>query len=330
MRIAVDGMGGDHAPDEIVRGVALAETDAEILLVGPEEQMRRLLPPRPRAKVTIVPASGVVAMDDPPARVLRNGQDTSMAVAVDLVKRGEAQAVVSAGNSGAFVALARARLQRISGIERPAIATPLPTHSGERILLDAGASVDCHPRHLLQFAVLGAMYCKHALGIENPRVALLNIGSERTKGNELTRAAYELLEKAPLNFVGYVEGNNIFAGEVDAVVCDGFVGNVLLKAGEGLSHLILSELRRSIQGSWLAKLGLALMYPALRGLRRRFDYSTYGGALLLGVRGICVVCHGRSSANAIANAIRVAARAARGGFIEAVVEACEGLCPMPT
>ena len=330
MRIAVDGMGGDYAPDEIVRGVAQADTDAEILLVGPEDEMRRLLPPRPRSKVTIVPASGVVSMDDQPARVLRNGQDTSMAVAVDLVRRGEAQAVVSAGNSGAFVALARAQLKRIAGIERPAIATPLPTHSGERILLDAGASVDCRPHHLLQFAILGAMYCKHALGIENPRVGLLNIGSERTKGNELTREAYKLLENAPINFVGYIEGNHIFAGDVDAVVCDGFVGNVLLKAGEGLSQLILSELRSSIRGSWLARLGLVLMYPALRGLRRRFDYSTYGGALLLGVRGICVVCHGRSNANAIANAIRVAARAARGGFVEAVVEACESICALPT
>ncbi|MBC7288114.1 MAG: phosphate acyltransferase PlsX [Armatimonadetes bacterium] len=329
MRIAVDGLGGDHAPEQVVQGAARADVDAEILLVGPLEELQRHMPPRPRSRVTLVAAARGVEMDEPPARVLRHGADTSMSVAVDLVARREADAVVSAGNSGALVALARTRLERIRGIDRPAIATPIPTPTGQCILLDAGANVDCQPIHLAQFGILGAMYCKHALGIDNPRVGLLNIGTEITKGNGVTRAAHELMQKSPVNFVGFVEGNHIFTGEVDVVVCDGFVGNALLKAGEGLSHLILSELRRSIYASRLARIGLLLMYPALRGLRRRFDYSTYGGALLLGVRGICVVCHGRSNADAIANAIAVAYRAAKGRFVEAVAEACEQLAAVP-
>jgi glycerol-3-phosphate acyltransferase PlsX len=323
--IAVDAMGGDFAPQEIVKGVvqAVADLRARVALVGVPEVLQPLLPRGLGHRVAVVPAASVVSMDEPPSHVLREKSDSSMAVAVRLVEQGQAQAVVSAGNSGAFVALARTKLPPIAGIERPAIATLFPTRLGDRLLLDVGANVDCCPEHLLQFGLLGAMYCERVLGLANPRVGLLNIGSEPGKGNRLTRAAASLFEQAPLNFVGFVEGNHIFDGAADVVVCDGFVGNVLLKAGEGLAHLILSTLRASIAASLLSRLGMLLLYPALRSMRQRFDYASYGGALLLGVRGICVVCHGRSHAGAIANALRVAERAVLGRVVEAVAEAWE-------
>lgn len=325
MLIAVDAMGGDHAPRETVRGALLAaqRSKAGIALVGLPDALDPLLSREDRALVDIVPAGSVVAMDESPAKALRARPDSSLAIAVNMVAEGKAAAVVSAGNSGAFMAIALTRLGRIAGVTRPAIAIPLPTRRGERVCLDAGANVDCHPEHLAQFAILGSVYCQQALSIPQPRVGLLSIGTEQIKGNELTRQAYELLHRTPVNFVGYVEGNHIFDGEVDVIVCDGFVGNVLLKAGEGLASLILSELRDRIRRSALAKLGLLFMYPALRQMRQRFDYSHYGGALLLGVRGICVVCHGRSNAQAIANAILVAERAVRSGVVNAVAEACE-------
>jgi len=248
-----------------------------------------------------------------------------MAVAVRMVKEGRADGVVSAGNSGAFMAMALTTLGRIPGVDRPAIAIPVPTPAGDRLVLDAGANVDCTPGHLLQFGVLGSVYCECGMGIESPRVGLLSIGSEETKGNELTRAARLLLMEAPLNFIGCVEGTDIFSGGADVIVCDGFVGNVLLKAGEGIAHLLMSELRQTFRNSVLAKIGLLFMYPALRRMKQRFDYSSYGGALLLGVKGISVVCHGRSDGRAIANAVKVAERAVRGRVTQAMEEACERL-----
>ncbi|MGD9518057.1 MAG: phosphate acyltransferase PlsX [Armatimonadota bacterium] len=327
MVIAIDAMGGDSAPEEIVKGVVQAaqETDGRLALVGNAARLEALLTPEEQALVNIVSAESVVGMDEPPARALRGKRDSSLAVAVDMVRRGDAHAVVSAGNSGAFMAMALTSLGRVSGVDRPAIAIPVPTPAGERILLDAGANVDCHPEHLLQFAILGSVYCERALAVESPRIGLLSIGTEQSKGNELTRAANALLREAPVNYVGYVEGNDIFTGRADVIVCDGFVGNVLLKTGEGLSQAILGGLRQMVRGSFLAKVGLLLMYPALRHMKQRYDYASYGGALLLGIKGICVVCHGRSDARAIRNAVKVAERAVQGRIVEAMANACEGL-----
>jgi glycerol-3-phosphate acyltransferase PlsX len=316
-------MGGDHAPAETVRGaVAAAEAGARVAVVGDPARLKPFLPRREFDGLVVVPAASVVEMDEPPAHALRHKRDSSMAVAVRMVAQGEAAGAVSAGNSGAFMAFAMTSLARIPGIDRPAIATTLPTPVGPRIALDVGANVDCKPEHLLQFAVLGSVYAEHVLGIHAPKVGLLNIGEEKAKGNDLTHAAYALLERAPLNFIGFVEGNHIFDGRADVVVCDGFVGNVLLKASEGVAHLLMSELKDAISSSLLAKVGMVFLYPALRRMKHRYDYASYGGALLLGVGGIAVVCHGRSNAKAIANAIKVAEQAARAGVIEAVAKAC--------
>lgn len=324
--IALDAMGGDEAPAETVKGAVLAAQGGScVALVGDPDRIRPWLPVRKLDGLSIVAASSAVDMDEPPAHALRHKRDSSMAVAVRMVADGEAVAAVSAGNSGAFMAFAMTTLDRIPGIDRPAIATTLPTPVGPRIALDVGANVDCKPEHLLQFAVLGSVYAEHALGIKAPKVGLLNIGEEKAKGNDLTHAAYALLEQAPLNFIGFVEGNHIFDGRADVVVCDGFVGNVLLKASEGVAHLLMSELKSAISSSLLAKIGMVFLYPALRTMRHRYDYATYGGALLLGVGGIAVVCHGRSNAKAIANAIKVAEQAARAGVIEAVAQACARL-----
>ncbi|MCD6351686.1 MAG: phosphate acyltransferase PlsX [Armatimonadetes bacterium] len=325
MLIAVDAMGGDHAPEQIVAGALLAarQTQVEVAVVGIPERIEPLLGSNPPDNLRLVPAESVVGMEEAPSYAIRHRKDSSLARAVDLVASGEADGVVSAGNSGAFMAMALLWLGRVAGVDRPAIATPVPTPIGDRILLDAGANMDCTPENLVQFGILGSVYCSCALGLQSPRVGLLNIGTELSKGDELTRAARELLEKAPINFIGYIEGNDIFSGKVDVVVCDGFVGNAILKAGEGLSHLLLGELKQAFRKSFLAKVGLVFMYPALRRMGRRFDYSSYGGALLLGVKGVCVVCHGRSSAKAIANAVAVAEGAARGRLIEGMTLACE-------
>lgn len=324
--IALDAMGGDNAPAETVHGaVAAVEAGTSVALVGNPAEIEQFLPSRKLDGLLLVPAASVVEMDESPAHALRHKQDSSMALAVRMVAQGEAAAAVSAGNSGAFMAFAMTNLDRIPGIDRPAIATTLPTPVGPRIALDVGANVDCKPEHLLQFAVLGSVYAEHVLGIPAPKVGLLNIGEEKAKGNDLTHAAYALLERAPINFIGFVEGNHIFDGRADVVVCDGFVGNVLLKASEGVAHLLMSELKSAISSSFLARIGMAFLYPALRRMRHRYDYATYGGALLLGVGGIAVVCHGRSNAKAIANAIKVAEQAARAGVIEAVAKACAQL-----
>ncbi len=326
MWIAVDAMGGDYAPEEIVRGAVMAarRDGTNVLLVGRPEEVKPLLPAG-LDNVRVVEAEQVIEMDESPARAMRSKPNSSMAVAVGLVASGEAAAVVSAGNSGAFMGLALCHLSRIGGIDRPAIAIPIPTKKGERVVLDAGANVDCRPEHLLQFGVLGAVYAQFALGISEPKVALLNIGTEPNKGNELTKAAYKLMADSELNFAGFIEGNAIFDGDVDVIVCDGFVGNVLLKTTEGLAALILSDLREHVRRSVLAKLGVLLLLPALCQFKKRYDYASYGGALLLGVKGICVVCHGRSHAGAIANAIRTARRAAESGVVERIASAFERL-----
>ena len=333
MRIAVDAMGGDFAPAEVVKGAVEAArlSDAEIVLVGQPDAIEQALAGVPRpANLTIRPAAGIVAMDDTPVTALKGSRQSSLAVAVEMVRDGEAQAVVSAGNSGAFMAVATMRLRMVPGMQRPGIGVFLPTPKGKRLLIDAGASADCKPRHLLEFAIMGSTYTKYALGLDNPTVGLLSIGHEESKGNELVRATYPLLRDSHLNFMGNIEGNHIFSGDADVVVCDGFVGNVVLKVGEGLADVIIKQIKAGIVSSAIAKIGALMMKPVLRRLKASFDYAEHGGALLLGVNGICVVSHGRSDAKAVRNAITVAQKAVASDVVSHMRAQCAALQPSPT
>jgi len=324
MRVALDAMGGDHAPREIVAGAADAarELDVEVILAGPADRLKEELrhvpaPARPEA-LRIVDAPEVIGMAEAPAMALRRKRRSSIAVALDLVRRGEADAMVSAGNTGAVMAAALLTLRPIEGIDRPAIAAVLPTQRGRAIMLDAGANVDCRPKHLLQFGVMGSVYATRVLGIESPRVGLLSNGEEDTKGNELVVRAAELLRRSGLRFIGNVEGRGVFAGAADVVVCDGFVGNVVLKFGEGLALGIFSLLREELSRGLLVRLGVALARPRLKALALRLDHTEYGGAPLLGVDGICIVSHGSSKARAVRNAIGLAAESVRARMVDAI------------
>lgn len=309
VRIAVDAMGGDHAPDEIVAGAlsAAEEFEADIILVGDEARVRPLLKGDGAQRVQVIHAPESIAMDLSPSAAARSCEGTSLGVAVALVKRHEADAVVSAGNSGAFLAIALIKLGRIEGVSRPAIATVWPALNGPTVLLDSGANVDCKPEWLEQFAIMGSAYAKAVLGVSNPRVAILSVGEERSKGNQLVLEAARLLETAPVNFVGNVEGRDLFHNIADVIVTDGFVGNVVLKTGEGLFADLAHVMRDTLLGGGvLTKIGTALLAPALKRLRKRFDYETYGGAPLLGLRGNCIVTHGRAGRNALKHAIGAA------------------------
>ncbi|HVN69879.1 MAG TPA: phosphate acyltransferase PlsX [Candidatus Binatia bacterium] len=310
-RIAVDAMGGDHAPQEIVAGalLAAAEFDAQIILVGDEARVRPLLRGPGADKITVVHAPEAIAMDTSPSVALRSCERTSLGVAVALVKQGEADAVVSAGNSGAFLAVALIKLRPIEGISRPAIATVWPALNGPTVLLDSGANVDCRPEWLVQFAIMGSAYAKSVLGVAQPRVGVLSVGEERSKGNQLVLETARLLETAPVRFIGNVEGGDLFHNVADVIVTDGFVGNVVLKAGEGMFADLARVMRDTLLGgNFLTKVGTAMLAPALKRLRRRFDYETYGGAPLLGLRGNCIVTHGRAGRNALKHAIGAAAQ----------------------
>jgi glycerol-3-phosphate acyltransferase PlsX len=304
-RIAVDAMGGDHAPEEIVAGAVLAaqESNAQIILVGDEPRVRALLRGSKADSISVVHAPEAVPMAQSASAALRSAEKTSLGIAVGLVKRGEADAVVSAGNSGAFLAIALIKLRTIEGVSRPAIATVWPALNGPTVLLDSGANVDCRPEWLVQFGIMGSAYSKGVLKVENPRVAVLSVGEERTKGNQQVLETAKMLEAAPINFIGNVEGRDLFHNIADVIVADGFVGNIVLKTGEGMIADLAMVMRETLLGgSLLTKLGTALLAPALRGLRRKFDYETYGGAPLLGLRGNCIVTHGRASRNAIKHA----------------------------
>ena len=320
MRVALDAMGGDHAPREIVAGAAEAVRDLglEVILVGPSERLRDEVLRTGRSTLRIVDAPEVIGMAEAPAMALRRKRRSSIAVALDLVRRGEADAMVSAGNTGAVMAAAMLTLRPIEGIDRPAIAAVLPTQRGRALMLDAGANVDCRPKHLLQFGVMGSVYAARVLGIASPRVGLLSNGEEDTKGNELVIRSAELLRRSGLRFIGNVEGRGVFAGDADVVVCDGFVGNVVLKFGEGLALGIFSLLREELSRGLLVRLGVALARPRLRALALRLDHTEYGGAPLLGVDGICIVSHGSSKARAVRNAIALAAESVRARMVEAI------------
>jgi phosphate acyltransferase len=305
VRIAVDAMGGDHAPLEVVRGAEAASSEkiAEIVLVGDESVVAPLLS-NPSA-VEILHTPVFVDMHDSPSIALRRKKNSSMNRAFELLRAGSVQAVVSAGNSGAAMAFAIFTLGRITGVERPAIITSHPNAKGSTtILLDAGGTVDCRPSHLVQFAIMGSVFAKYALGIREPRVGLLSNGQEETKGNELTRETHAILKTLNLNYLGYVEGTELHNGLADVVVTDGFVGNVALKVTEGVAELILSFLKTHAPKSEAGETpGYALFSKALKDLSRRMDYTEYGGVPLIGVDGVSIICHGKSDGRAIKNAI---------------------------
>lgn len=307
--IAVDAMGGDNAPREIVFGAVAAQRDgiARIILVGDQPRIESHLRAA-RADIEIVHAPEVVSMDAAPSAAVRGADRSSMGIAVDLVRSGRAHAVVSAGSSGAFLAIALIRLRTIAGIIRPAIGAVLPTPKQPVVLIDAGANVDCRPEWLMQFGVMGSAYAQAVLGMPTPRVAIVSIGEERGKGNAQVLEAAELLQSAPIHFIGNAEGRDLFSGRADVLVTDGFVGNVMLKLAEFESIAIQNAIREALLSSGPdVKLGALLTRRAFSKLKRALHYETYGGAPLLGLRGNCIVAHGRSSRVAIRNAIRVAA-----------------------
>ena len=310
MKIAVDAMGGDFAPQAIVEGAYLASKNhgTKVILVGDEDQVSKELTKYPTSKlpIYIYHAPHVVAMHDSPSVVIRKMKDTSIKVAIELAKEGEASGVVSAGNSGAAMALAMYIFRKLEGVERPAIATTHPSLKGLTVLIDSGGNVDCKPSHLIQFAMMGDAYAKHILGVKEPRIGVLSNGEEEGKGNELTREVHDILSKTDMNYFGYVEGRDLNSGEVDVIVCDGFVGNVALKISEGLWETISAILKWEAQDNIRAKVAYFLMKRAIRRLEKRLDYSEYGGAPLLGINGNCVISHGASNPKAIMNAILLA------------------------
>jgi glycerol-3-phosphate acyltransferase PlsX len=310
-KIAVDAMGSDHSPAVEVEGAvhAAAEYGADIVLVGPEDRLQAELVRHDTSglRIQVVHASEVVGMDESPLTAIRRKKDSSIRIAANLLKEGRVSGMVSAGNTGAVMATTKLIVGALSVVDRPALTTVLPTQKGKpAILLDVGANVDCKPRHLEQFAIMGDIYSNRIFGVRRPRIGLLSIGEEDTKGNELTKEAFKALKQAPLNFVGNVEGRDIFGGEIDVIVCDGFTGNVALKLSEGVFEAFTTMLGEELQRTLSAKVGYILAQKAFHQVKRRLDYSEYGGAPLLGLAGITIVCHGRSNANALKNAIRVA------------------------
>ena len=308
MRIALDAMGGDYAPKEIVAGAVAAapETHGKILLIGRKQEIERVHPGPFPSQIEIIEAPEVVEMDDEPVNAVRRKRNSSLVMGADLVKRGEADALVSAGNTGAVTAAAHLMWRTLPNISRPAIATVIPCRTGCFVLLDSGATVDADPENLYEFAIMGAVYAESVLGLKSPRVALLNIGEEESKGNQLTKATFKLLKNRVPNFVGNVEGKHLFDGNVDVVVCDAFVGNVLLKTAQGLGAFVIEMFKDSAPKNPLMRLPLILLKGGINRLRKRMDYAEYGGAPLLGVEGICFICHGHSNAKAIKNALLLA------------------------
>ncbi|MBD1865817.1 phosphate acyltransferase PlsX [Oculatella sp. FACHB-28] len=313
-RIAIDAMGGDHAPAEIVAGALRAreELDVEVLLVGDPQQIETSMKHHNASQVEVVPAEGTIEMHEEPLSGLKRKPKASINVAMELVKQGRADGVVSAGHSGAAMAAALLRLGRLKGIDRPAIGAVLPTLIASKpvLILDVGANVDCRPKFLEQFAMMGTIYSHSVLGIEEPKVGLLNIGEESSKGNDLAVRTHQMLHDNPkIPFIGNAEGRDVLSGNFDVVVCDGFVGNVLLKFAEAVGEVALHILREELPQGLHGQVGTALLKPNLRRIKQRMDHAEHGGGLLLGVAGICIISHGSSQAPSIFNAIRLAKEA---------------------
>lgn len=313
MKIAVDAMGGDHAPHAIVEGALQAAQvlpDVHIMLVGDENQVKPLLGSNPPPNIELIHASEIITPDEKePAKAIRRKKDSSMAVSLDLVKEQQADAVISAGNTGAFMSGGIFITKRIEGVERPALAPILPTLEGTGVLvLDVGANMDAKPEHLLQYAIMGNIYAQHVMGISRPRIGLLNVGTEELKGNELTKEAFSLFEGQPFHFIGNVEARDIPFGVCDVVVCDGFSGNILLKSMEGIANAVFQVMKDEFSRSLISKLGASLLRASFRGIKKKMDYTEYGGAPLLGLHGKCIKAHGSSNAHAVKNAIVQAVR----------------------
>lgn len=323
-RIALDAMGGDRAPlPEVVGAVeAYRRFGVQVVLVGDETRLRRELS-RCKADdrgLQVVHAEEVVTMDDPPMTAIRKKRRSSLRIAADLVKAGEAQGLVSAGNTGAVMATAKLVIGGIDDVERPALATWIPHAKGVSLLLDVGANSECRPSHLLQFAVMGSIYYSQMTGTESPKVGLLSIGEEDIKGNDLTKEAFKLLQLSGVNFAGNVEGHGLFRGEADVVVTDGFTGNVVLKTGESVYEYIAHTLKDGFRRSLLARVGYVLSSGVYKNLKSKMDYAEYGGALLLGVKAVTIICHGRSQPRAITNALKLARDFCEAGLNERVGE----------
>ncbi|HVC41883.1 MAG TPA: phosphate acyltransferase PlsX [Candidatus Saccharimonadales bacterium] len=332
--IAVDAMGGDHAPAEIVRGAvrAVSEHGIAVTLVGRREAVDeelRSAGAATRDGINVVDAREVIEMHEHPANAVRTKRDSSLVRSCALVAGGQARAVVSAGNSGAMLAAALFTIRRTPGVSRPAIGASFPSDAGQTFILDVGANTDCKPEWLAQFALMGDVYARTMLGIDRPRIALLSNGEESEKGSELVQAAHPLIAALPIDFVGNVEGKDVFRGGCDVVVTDGFTGNVVLKVAEGIGDFLFASIAREARKSLTGKLGGALLKPKLRPLRDRVDYRKTGGALLLGVAGEVVIAHGRSDAEATMNAIRVAARAADQGVSNVIAGAVSSPAEVP-
>ncbi len=329
MRIVLDAMGGDDAPRIPVMGAiqAARDFDVDVILVGNKPEIDRVLKnfSYPKNKIEVVNAEDSVPMEEQPSRALKR-KNSSIHVGMKLVKENEADAFVSAGNTGAVMAISLFILGRLKGVERPAISTILPNLKSQTFLLDVGANVDCKPTHLLQFAIMGEAYARYVLKEENPKVGLLNIGEEEGKGNELTKEAYRLLKEASklgLNFKGNAEGRDIYSGGFDVIVCDGFVGNVALKLSESLAKILAKILKEEIEKHFISRLGAVTLKPAIKSFKKRIDYAEWGGAPLLGVKAPVIISHGSSNAKAIKNAIKVASQFAESHLNEHIEENIE-------
>ena len=327
MKIAIDAMGGDHAPEQIVAGAleaAAAYPDVALILVGDESRLKPLAKDRP-SNVSLHHAGEMIEADDEPVKAVRRKKDASMVVAGRLVKEKQADAMISAGNTGALMTTGLLVIGRLPGIERPALAPMIPTVDGAGFLaLDLGANMDATPEQLCQYAVMGSIYRKKVHGIERPRVGLLNVGTEAMKGNEATKAAYPLIEQAPVHFVGNVESRDVLFGSCDVLVCDGFVGNVLLKTLEGTAAAIFSMLKTEFTKNLPSKLAAAILKPGLRQFKKKLDYTEHGGAPLLGIQGLVVKAHGSSDATALKNAVRQARLALQSGLVDALASEFNG------
>jgi len=331
MQIAIDAMGGDYAPREIVAGALQAARSLtgieRIILVGDQQAIQeqcRANGDMP-ATVEIMHASQAIGMEEGPVNAVRHKKDSSINRAIDLVKHGRAQAMISAGNTGAVVVAATLKLRTLEGVERPAIATMMPTPEKPFVLIDAGANTDCSPKMLLQFAAMGHVYAREILSQTKPVIGLMSVGTEETKGNEITKETFRLLAASTLNFKGNIEGHDLFKGNIDVAVCDGFVGNVILKTSESVGHAVGTWLKREFVSNPLRMLGTLCLRGALNQMRRTMDPEMYGGAPLLGVRGVCIICHGASSRRAIFNAVRVARDSISLQVNNMIIETIKGL-----
>ena len=321
IRVALDAMGGDHAPSETIKGAVLAlqgNPNIEIILVGREAAIsRELRHYKKDPRISIVNANEVIETNEPPVQAFKQKKDSSMLKGISLVKDNRADAFVSAGNTGALMAASLFDLGRVAGIERPALASIFPSRKGKVLLIDMGANVDCKPKHLVQFAKMGTIYSRYVLRVNNPKVGLVNIGEEPEKGNELTISTYPLLKaEKNINFVGMVESKEIFSGHIDIMVCDGFIGNLILKFGESTATFIFEMLAAELKSHPLATLAALFLIPSLFRLKKRVDYDEFGGAELLGINGVVVKAHGRAKSKAIMNAIRVAVESVEGKVVD--------------